>query len=156
MQSICWHFVVLMLSVLVVNGEQIENKDILSISSGTSFGRCVGYCRQSINIMSNPFQVIASREPNFNQGSFPPTNVIFPLNSTEWIDVVSLLNLDTFQSLDDRIGCPDCADGGAEWVQIDWNNGNKRVTFENRQTVKGIEKLIEKLREMRQIYFYKM
>ncbi len=66
------------------------------------------------------------------------------------------MNLDIFQSLDDRIGCPDCADGGAEWVQIDWNNGNKRVTFENRQTVKGIEKLIEKLREMRQIYFYKM
>jgi hypothetical protein len=156
MQSICWHFVVLTLSVLMVNGEQIENKDILSISSGTSFGRCVGYCRQSINIMSNPSQVIVSREANFNQGSFPPINLKFPLNSTEWIDLVSLVNLDIFQSLDDRIGCPDCADGGAEWVQIDWSNVSKRVTFENRQTIKGIEELIEKLREMRQIYFYKM
>jgi hypothetical protein len=45
MQSICWQFVVLTLSMLMVNEEPIENKDILSISSGTSFGKCFGYCR---------------------------------------------------------------------------------------------------------------
>jgi hypothetical protein len=59
--------------------------------------------------MSNPSQVIASREANFNQASYPPVHVKFPLTSTEWNDLASLVNLKTFQSLDDRIGCPDCA-----------------------------------------------
>jgi hypothetical protein len=156
MQSICWLFVVLAFSVLVVNGQEIGNSDILSISSGTSFGKCVGYCRQSINVMSNPSQVIASREANFDQASYPPVHVKFPQTSTEWNDLASLVNLKTFQSLNDRIGCPDCADGGAEWIQIDWTDGSKRVTFENRQTVKGIEELIERLRQLRQIYLSKM
>lgn len=151
MQSIFGIFL-LTLSVLMINGEN----DILSISSGTSFGKCVGYCRQSINIMSNPFQVIAIREANFNQGSFPPTRMKFPFTSTEWNELINLVDLITIQSFDDITGCPDCADGGAEWIQIDWNNGSKRITFENRQTVEGIEKLVEKLRDMRQVYFNKM
>jgi hypothetical protein len=51
-----------------------------------------------------------------------------------------------------RIGCPDCADGGAEWIQVDWIDESKRVTFENGRMVEGIEKLIEKLRQMREEY----
>ena len=54
--------------------------------------------------------------------------------------------------LDDRIGCPDCADGGAEWIEIDSMDGVKRVTFENGQTVNGIEPLVEKLRQLRNQY----
>ncbi|CAF1400036.1 unnamed protein product [Didymodactylos carnosus] len=105
---------------------------------------------------STPLQVSILKQANFNQASYPPVYATLPLSSSEWVNLSNLVNLETFQSLDDRIGCPDCADGGAEWVQINWANGSKRVTFENEKTVKGIEKLIVKLRQMRQAYLSEM
>jgi hypothetical protein len=51
-------FVVLLITI---NGEQ----KILSISSGTSFGMCVDYCRRSVNITSNPSQMIGLKEANY-------------------------------------------------------------------------------------------
>ncbi|CAF3952062.1 unnamed protein product [Rotaria sp. Silwood1] len=156
MQSVGWLIFVLALLVLVVNGESVEKSNVLSISSGTSFGRCIGYCRKSITVTSTPPQVSISKKANFNQASYPPVYAKLPLTSSEWISLVNLVNLETFQSLDDRIGCPDCADGGAEWLQINWANGSKRVTFENGKTVKDIEKLIAKLRQMRQAYLSEM
>ena len=155
MQSIYW-ICILALSVLMINGQQTDSNEILSISSGTSFGFCMGYCRQSIKLTSNPSQVIVSREANGNQGSYPPVHVKLPLTADEWNSLANLVNLETIQGMDETIGCPDCADGGAEWVQIDWANGSKRVTFENRQTVESIKELVEKLRDLRQIYLSKI
>ena len=152
MQFACWLIVVLAFLVLVTDGESAEKNNMLSISSGSSFGECIGYCQQSITLTPIPPQVAISRKANFNQTSYPPVYSKLPLTLNEWASLSSLVNLEIFQSLDDRIGCPDCADGGAEWVQINWANGSKRVTFENGKTVKGIEKLIAKLRQMRQGY----
>ncbi|CAF1060490.1 unnamed protein product [Rotaria sordida] len=155
MQSVGWLIFVLALLVLVVNGESVKS-NVLSISSGTSFGECIGYCRKSITVTSTPSQVSISKKANFNQASYPPVYATVPLTSSELVSLVNLVNIEIFQSLDDRIGCPDCADGGAEWVQIIWANGSKRVTFENGKTVKGIEELIAKLRQMRQAYLSEM
>ena len=105
--------------------------------------------------MFDPLKVIALREANYNQGTFPPIRLSFPLASTEWTNLIDLIDLEAFQALDDRIGCPDCADGGAEWVQIDWKAGGKRVTFENGQQLKGLDEFIDKLRQMRKSYFDK-
>ena len=67
---------------------------------------------------------------------------------------LNLLEIDfeNFRLLDDRIGCPDCADGGAEWIQVNWSGQNKRVTFENGQLIKGFEGLVVKLRDLRNKY----
>ncbi|CAF4619589.1 unnamed protein product, partial [Rotaria socialis] len=32
--------------------------------------------------------------------------------------------------LDDCIGWPDCAGGGAEWIEVNWSTKSKLVTFE--------------------------
>ena len=156
MQSIYWLIIALALLILVVSGENVEKSNIRSISSGTSFGECMGYCRKSITLTSAPLQVTTLKQANFNQASYPSVYAKLPLSSSEWTSLNNLVNLEIFQSLDGRIGCPDCADGGAEWVQIDWTNGSKRVIFENGKTVKGIEKLIVKLRQMREDYFNEM
>ena len=129
-----------------------DEKNLQSISTGTSFGMCRAYCRQSINITPNPLQIIASQDPNFPEEAFPPVRRQYPLSANQWQELTSVLNLESFGALDDTIGCPDCADGGAEWIEIKWTCGAKRVTFENGRAVKGIEALIEKLRQMRQEY----
>ena len=146
-----WKCLLIVALLIVVHG-QLEIKNVQSISSGSSFGMCRGYCRQSINVTSSPLQIVASKEANFVQKPYPPVQRQFPFSSIQWDQLVSLLNLKTFTALDDILGCPDCADGGAEWIQVDWTDGTKRVTFESRQAVKGIEDLIEKLRQMREEY----
>lgn len=153
MQSLSWLSVLLTFCVLIVDGQQMQKSDISLISSGTSSGNCVGYCRESMNIVSNPLEVTASREANFNQRTFPSIHRTFDLTSTEWNDLIDLVDLDVWTSLDDRLGCPD---DDEEWIQIDWKIGGKRMIFENGQDIKGLESFIDKLRHMRQFYFDKL
>ncbi|CAF3689426.1 unnamed protein product [Rotaria sordida] len=68
--------------------------------------------------------------------SYPPVQRQFPFSSSQWEQFVSLLDLETFTALADRIGCPGCADGGIEWIQVDWADATKRVTFESGQLFK--------------------
>jgi len=143
---------ILIVSLLSIVYGQFEKKDVRSIASGTSFGMCAGYCRQSINVTSDPLQIVASKEANFNQETYPSTIQQFPLSTNQWEQLVSLLNLETFTALPDSIGCPDCADGGAEWIQVNWEDAFKHVTFDYGSTINGIQELIEKLRQMRQEY----
>ncbi|CAF1300655.1 unnamed protein product [Rotaria sordida] len=68
--------------------------------------------------------------------SYPPVQRQFPFSSSQWEQLISLLDLETFTALADRIGCPGCADGGIEWIQVDWADATKRVTFESGQLFK--------------------
>lgn len=151
MQS-SYQYLLLLISLVTVAYGNFETKDIQSISSGLSFGMCRGYCQSSINITSNPFQLIASRQPNFAQKGFPPLQRQFTFSSNEWEQLLSLINSKTFIALDDTIGCPGCADGGIEWIEIDWTDGTKRVTFESGRAIKGMEGLIEQLQRTRENY----
>lgn len=49
-----------------------HRKDIVAISSGTSFGECLGYCRRSIFLRGNSRKLIALKEPNAPDRAFPP------------------------------------------------------------------------------------
>ncbi|CAF0760724.1 unnamed protein product [Rotaria sp. Silwood1] len=145
---------ILLIAVLILScGKSIssENK-ILSISDGLSFGFCRNYCRRSINITSIPNQLVALKEPNFPQDAYPPLKKIYPFPLNQWQELISFIDAEGFQSLDDRIGCPDCADGGAEWIEIQWTDRSKRVTFENGALIKGYEGLVVQLRDIRNKY----
>lgn len=140
---------ILVTILIVINGEIIRSNDkILSISDGLSFGFCRDYCRRSINISSIENELIGLKEANFEQDEYPPVEKRYPFPSNDWQELINLVDPESFRSLDERIGCPDCADGGAEWIEIQWTNENKRVTFENGQLIKGFEGLVVKLREL--------
>lgn len=62
--SICFLFTILIGAVY-----SLEIKDIQSISSGTSFGMCRGYCQQSINFMINPLEILAVKRVTFENGN---------------------------------------------------------------------------------------
>ena len=143
---------VLLVALIAFVDAQVEIKNVRSISSGTSFGMCRGYCQQSINLTSLPSQLTAAKQANFDQPAYPLVKRSFAFPASQWNQVIGLVDLKTFRALEDRIGCPDCADGGAEWIQIDGTDGTKRVTFENGRSVKGIEALIDKLRQLRNDY----
>ncbi|CAF1253394.1 unnamed protein product [Rotaria sordida] len=149
--QVSWQYLLVVSLFTIVYG-QLDTKNVRSISSGLSFGMCRGYCQRSINITSNPIKLIASKEPNFDQTLFPPVKQEFPFSTNQYEELISLVDLNSFTTLLDTYGCPGCADGGIEWIQVDWTDGTKRVTFESRRLVKGIEGLVVKLREMREEY----
>ncbi|UJR24697.1 hypothetical protein I4U23_006071 [Adineta vaga] len=140
-------------ALVIIQGQNsTPNNDIISISSGVSFGMCRGYCRRSIMISSNLKRVISIKEANYQQTEFPPVKKAAPFTAEEWNELVSLVDFNAFQALNEQIGCPDCADGGAEWIQIETKGQMKKVTFENGRLIKGFEGLVVQLRNLRNQY----
>ncbi|CAF4281322.1 unnamed protein product, partial [Rotaria sordida] len=131
-----WYALVIIFLLVVRNGQPTKtntidkNDDIRSISSGTSFGECIGYCSQSINITSVPLRLNALKESHGDQIKYPTLRREFCFNFVDWQQLIALLDLEKFKMLDEIQGCPDCADGGAEWIEVNWSKGSKRVTFE--------------------------
>ncbi|CAF1173933.1 unnamed protein product [Rotaria sordida] len=141
----------LLAMVLKLSNEKYicSKNEILSISNGVSFGFCLKYCRQSITIRAGSNRLVALKEPNFPQNAYPPVKRIYRFSRKKWNELINLINDKSFQSLNDTEGCPDCADGGAEWIEIQWTNQKKRVTFENGKLIKGFEGLVIALRNIR-------
>jgi hypothetical protein len=59
-----------------------------------------------------------------------------------------LVDTAAIHALEGVHGCPDCADGGAEWIQIEGAD-SVRVTFEYGAELGGIEELQREIRELR-------
>lgn len=154
-------FVGIILSTLCFMGceqqSDVMNKSTLDLNTtvikhGTGFGMCVGPCKNELTLMNDE----ASFTVYYNggrgtEGGEPKTYT--EKLTTEYInDVLKTVDFEKFKKLDEYIGCPDCADGGSEWVEIITNNSKHKVTFEYGHEVKEIESLLKLLREKR-VYF---
>ena len=119
-------------------------KNITQLNYGTSFGECVGYCKHEVTIKS--------KAATYKCYSWNPTEQILTKDTTinsSTLDSIGSFNTSTFFKLPETIGCPDCADGGAEWIEIILLNGEKhRVTFEYHHEPASIKDQIIKLREI--------
>ncbi|MDO8435184.1 MAG: hypothetical protein Q7S89_00695, partial [bacterium] len=80
---------------------------------------------------------------------YPEVKKEIQISSDEWNSLVGALDVKKFNLLPERIGCPDCADGGAEWIEIFDGKATKKVTFEYGASISGIDPFITKLREIR-------
>ena len=71
----------------------------------------------------------------------------------DWQEIINAAsNFDAFKNLNEVYGCPDCADGGAEFIEIIKNEEVHRVTFEYNKSVQRFEKLIELMRNHRAMF----
>ena len=123
---------------------QITNQwQSLTIQIGTYFGECSGYCKQDMTITSEKITV---QKNGWEKGtSLPEITEYFPISTTQWKTLVDSLDYKKFNALNEVIGCPDCLDGGTEWIEI----GDKKVTFEYGSSIPEISNLIYTLREIR-------
>lgn len=104
-----------------------QSQEIIQVKYGTSFGMCVGYCKNELTAKSS---LITYQKEGWHDSE---EKVICSetLDQEIWDEVNNFNQLSTFFELPGVLGCPDCADGGAEWVEIELANGEKhRVTFE--------------------------
>jgi len=129
---------------LISCSNNVIYNNIVKLNYGTSFGECVGYCKHDVTIKSN--------KATFNCNSWNPS--MQTLTKTEVfrssvLDSLYNLNTESFLNIPETIGCPDCADGGAEWLEIELTNGNKhKVTFEYSHEPSLIKNQIKILREI--------
>ena len=71
------------------------------------------------------------------------------LDDQIWDSISTEIDVDSFMAMTERIGCPDCIDGGAEWLEVELRNGDKhKVTFEYYNEPSGLGNYIPILRNL--------
>lgn len=133
-----------LISTLVTNcQEEVQSSDIEQITFGASFGNCVGYCTQTLELSEG--KVVKSLIPRVN-ADLKEKSCERSFESFE--SLISKIDFAAFVSLEETIGCPDCADGGAEWIEIITTEGTKRVTYEFRKEPRVVKPFIKELRSL--------
>ncbi len=123
----------------------INDSTIVQVSYGTSFGMCVGYCKHDMVLLPNQVTYTCSSWNN----SLEPVTQTESLSATSWNSIKTDFNENAFFDLPETIGCPDCADGGAEWLEIKLVNGKiHKVTFEYNNEPEVLKNKIEQLRSL--------
>lgn len=124
----------LIIVFLLTGCEKKENNnfsyDIDYIKYGTSFGECLGYCRNDISVKNS--EIVFHKSGWDLGGILPEISDTATINSKYWKELIDNMNFDSFLKLDSIIGCPDCADGGAEWIEIKSKEKTYKVIFEYR------------------------
>ena len=124
----------------------------IQINSGTSYGECWGYCVFELELDNSNALFTASSWGSWYD-EFLDLLLEDNLSQEEWQQLVALIDFEYFQSLDDVYGCPDCADGGAEFIEIIYDGISKQVTFEAFTEIDSIQELTILLRGLRADYF---
>jgi hypothetical protein len=125
--------------------------DELTVRTGTSFGMCIGdHCVS--DYVFNGTNVTLTHKSQRPQQQPASKSCQFTISQTDWNTIKANVNLDAFGKQPARIGCPDCADGGAEYVELELGDQKHRVTFPYGETIPGFESLVSKLREHRDAF----
>lgn len=124
------------------------SKENIVVKSGASFGECIGYCSTELTV--NGTGVIYKESGwDFSGRALPDRFYADSISVDEWNELVDSFDWDTFAALDSVIGCPDCADGGAEWLEVAYFGMVKKVAFEYSETIRSIETFTQKIRQIR-------
>ncbi|WP_425390316.1 hypothetical protein [Ekhidna sp.] len=135
------------LAALITNcQEQVQSSEVTKIEFGTSFGMCAGYCTQILSLTKGEISktVIPRLDDDLTEKSCTASYDGFNL-------VTSKIDLTEFLALEETIGCPNCADGGAEWIEITTVNGSKKVTYEYGKEPGSVKSFIKELREQYEV-----
>ena len=123
--------------------EQVQSSEIIEIEFGTSFGMCAGYCVQTLTITEGEISktVIPRMDQNLTEKTCSASFDGFGSLSSK-------VNLVAFMGLEETIGCPDCADGGAEWIKITTPEGSKNVAYEFGKEPDAVKSFIGDLKKL--------
>lgn len=142
-------FIALIAAIFSFNSCQKNgNTNIREIGYGTSFGMCVGYCVNDIAVSVNEVK-FSKRKHETNSDIKTCTK---KMTEEELNELKKLVNQHDFEKLPEVIGCPDCADGGAEWVALKIDGKIKKVTFEYGNAPSTLKKLVAKLKEIKESF----
>lgn len=123
---------------------------VTRILSTTSFGMCVGYCTTRLEITEG--RAVLIREARGGRGApqnLPEQRYTAQLSASEWQDLQRLAANVDFDALPETVGCPDCADGGAEGLTVEGPSGAESVSLEFRAAIPQAQPLLDRVRAIR-------
>lgn len=125
---------------------------VTRVVSTTSFGMCVGYCTTRLEITEG--EAVLIREPRGGRGGAinhhaQPQRFSTPLTPAEWQEIQRLAAATDLTTVPDTVGCPDCADGGAEGLTIETASGSESVSLEFRSELPAAQPLLNRVRALR-------
>ena len=138
-------FAILTMFFTCDKSEVTDIEDVEYIAYGTYFGECLGYCKREVVISGN---IVFTKSGWGIDGSLPDSSCSMTFLRNPLPDYVEMMDLNEFKMLDTILGCPDCADGGAEWLELSFEGDIKRVTFEYMNEPDEIKFIIEDLRDL--------
>lgn len=148
---------IIILSILVLNFtcEEIEispstAEDVEYLKYGTSFGECLGYCIQYVTIEGG--QALLTMKGWDMDGPLEDKNCSIQYFRDPLPDYLEKFDLEAFMDMDDVYGCPDCADGGAEFLELSIRGTVKLVTFEYGDAPAEISGVVESLRDLKETF----
>ncbi|HEX9951382.1 MAG TPA: hypothetical protein VGB53_06405 [Rubricoccaceae bacterium] len=110
---------------------------------GSSFGMCVGYCSARLVVADGTATLTETGTRSPELAPRVRTRALTPAETARLAEARAASRVAT-----DTLGCPDCADGGAEYVEA----GGQRVIFEFGADAGGATPLAEALRAIRQTF----
>lgn len=119
---------------------------VQQVVSTTSFGMCMGYCSTRLEISEAGAVLTRSSRGGRGGATLPDQRFTTPLSASEWREISQLAANAHISGLPDTIGCPDCADGGAESLTI----GGKTITFDHGAQIAEAAPLLERVRAIRE------
>lgn len=140
--------VLFIMSITFSACEKGKIDDLGVISYGSSFGMCVGYCTNELTI--NNLKITYSKIQHTPKSD--TKNCTKPISAEEVEAIKSLLDSEKIVALPEVIGCPDCADGGAEWLAINTGGKKYKITFEYGKPPKELEAVVAKLKLLKESF----
>jgi len=135
---------ILCYSLFLANCSQSETSiKIKYISHGKSFGMCEGYCYIVKKYEEN--RIIEYKHAWQNEK--PDLYDTTVLSNNDWENLTASFNITTFTKLPSIIGCPDCADGGAEWIEIGTKDSIYKVEFDYDADIEELKALLKLVRK---------
>jgi hypothetical protein len=114
---------------------------------GTSFGMCAGYCNRSMELSKGKLKYLFAPNDTTTNDTIR-CQMVFDTDSTDL--VLDFINKRSLYYLDHFYGCPDCADGGAEWIEVRHGIFYKRIVFEYMNEPEELTPLVTILRRYMQ------
>ena len=108
-------------------------EEVVNLAYGTSHGECVGYCVRQLHISGNSVEFFAQgwSAPDAIQHSLEDVRSEWRLSSQEETELWQLVADAKYVDVPERLGCPDCNDGGAEWLEFTTlDHQTKKIVFE--------------------------
>ena len=125
------------------------SKENVIIRAGTSFGNCIGYCKTEM-VLQGTGLTFKQLGWDFAGRNLPDRFYTDSIAVEQWNTLINNLDWQAFSALDSVIGCPDCADGGAEWLDITYFGQRHKVTFEFGSEISAIREFLSGVRAIRQ------
>lgn len=125
-----------------------EQTQVRQVVSTTSFGMCVGYCSTRLELSEAGAVLTRSSRGGRGGATLPDQRFTAPLSAGEWREIAQLAANARIGRLPDTIGCPDCADGGAESLTIAGAT-ERTIAFEHGARIEEAQPLLERVRALR-------